>query len=399
MPLLFLAIVSAIFFRYPQSQFYIKKEIRKANFCQVKEDCVSVGNTCPFGCYIYVNKDKAEGIRTLIDSYLANALNTKCVYGCISCPEVRCVENKCQAVCDTASASRKQANDFKMGPGDYDFKIDRNGTERFYLLHVPEKYDQEATPLVLAFHGGMGNSRQVAENDPYRVIAKSDKEGFIVAIPNGSSRLKTGKLATWNAGDCCGYSRDNDIDDVGFVKTVLDDIRSKFNIDEKRIYATGFSNGGMFSYRLACDMADEFAAIAAVSGTDNYGQCKPGSSIPVMHIHAKDDANVLFAGGAGSGGVKDEAKVTDFRSVENTVSRWVERNGCAKAPRKVLENRGAYCELYSECKDGAEVKLCVTETGGHSWPGGISSAERGVVPSTAISATDEIWKFFKDKSR
>ncbi len=271
------------------------------------------------------------------------------------------------------------------------------GAQRFYLVHAPRAYRKgQLYPLILAFHGGGGDSELMAKEEYYHWISKADKEGFIVAFPNGASRVKSGKLATWNAGNCCGYARDEKFDDVDFVREVIRDIQSRFNVDSKKIFATGMSNGGMMSYRLACEMSDTFAAIASVAGTDNYDACQPYQPISIMHIHAKDDGHVLFNGGAGKEAFNDLSKVTDFTSVPETISRWVKRNSCSDAPKRVMEEQGVYCDVYSGCEDGVQVKLCVTETGGHSWPGGETPRKKAAVPTDVISAVDEIWDFFKN---
>jgi len=296
-------------------------------------------------------------------------------------------------------AQREDRQEQIEGAGDYDASLINDGVKRTYKVHVPASYDRSVpTPLVLAFHGGGGSSEMMANDSNYHLISKSDKEGFIVVFPNGASRLRSGKLATWNAGNCCGYARDNDVDDVGFVKKIIGSLETALNIDRDRIYAVGFSNGGMFCYRLACEMPDTFKAIASVAGTDNYDGCMPLKPVSVMHIHAKDDGHVLFNGGAGSDSFRDASKVTNFTSVTDTISRWVGRDNCDKSPRRVIEEPGVYCDLYSECDGNAQVMLCVTETGGHSWPGGAKARDRSDFPSQAISAEDVIWDFFSKQS-
>jgi len=282
-------------------------------------------------------------------------------------------------------------------PGDYDLSLEHDGLIRIYKVHVPPSYNSiTSTPLILAFHGGMGDKEHMSKDKYFKLISKSDKEGFIVVFPNGASKLRSGKFATWNAGNCCAYARDNNIDDAGFVKKMIIDIKSKLNIDPKRIYATGMSNGAMFSYRLACELTDQFKAIAPVAGTENCNQCNPTKPISVLHIHAKDDTHVLFNGGAGPEAFKDPTKVTDFTSVPETILRWVKRNNCNSVPKRVLEKEGGYCDLYTGCEDNVQVKLCVTATGGHSWPGG--EKPRGA-PSQVISAVDEMWDFFSNLPR
>lgn len=278
-------------------------------------------------------------------------------------------------------------------PGDYSFTLQHGGLTRAYRVHVPSGYDPAtAGPLLFALHGGGGNMDYQANDAYYGLITQSDREGFVAVFPNGYSKRKSGKFATWNAGNCCGGARDNNIDDVGFIRQIVAHLTAQMNIDRSRIYATGMSNGGMMAYRLGCEMSDVFAAIAPVAGTDNTRSCTPEHPVAILHIHARNDSHVLFAGGAGPDSVAKD-KVTDFVSVPDTVAGWVQRNGCATTPRRVLDKPDAYCELYSPCDANAAVQLCVTSSGGHSWPGG--HKPRGdEPPSQAISANEVMWDFF-----
>lgn len=285
----------------------------------------------------------------------------------------------------------------QAGPaGDYRYTIEQGGLSRSYLVHVPRGYDPaRATPLLVALHGGGGNMQFQADDANYGLISKSDSAGFIAVFPNGYSPFPGGKLATWNAGNCCGQSRNKQVDDVGFIRAVLSQVQGRLNVDPGRIYATGMSNGGMLAQRLACEMAETFKAIAAVAGTDNTRSCTPARPISVLAIHAQDDDHVLFDGGAGPGAFRDESKVTPFTAVPETMSRWVRRDRCSAAPpTRVLDRPGAYCERYSGCADGVQLQLCVTETGGHSWPGA-GKVRGGKAPaSQALSANDVMWDFF-----
>src|SRR5690606_16542897 len=240
---------------------------------------------------------------------------------------------------------------------------------------------------VMALHGGGGGALYQADDDNYGLITKSEQAGFIAVFPNGISSARSGLLATWNAGHCCGRARDENVDDVGFLKAVIADLGGRLRIDATRVHAAGMSNGGMMAYRLACEAADVFRGIAAVAGTDNTRNCQPGERTPVLHIHARNDDRVLFGGGAGQA-FRDEALVTDFVSVPDTIGKWVTLNQAAATPRRVLSVEGAWCDLH---EGAAPVMLCVTSEGGHSWPGG--SKPRGEAPSTAISANDVMWDF------
>jgi len=281
-------------------------------------------------------------------------------------------------------------------PGDSTHKLQHGGLTRKYLVHVPRSYDAaKPTPLLLAFHGGGGHMELQASDESYGLTAKSESTGFIVVFLNGYSPLPGGRLATWNAGDCCAQARDKQVDDVGFVRAVLAEVQGRLNIDPRRIYATGMSNGGMLSHRLACEMADVFKGIAAVAGTDNTRTCTPARPISVLQIHARNDDHVLFEGGAGAGAFRDRSKVNAFTAVPETMARWARRNACAaQPPQRVLERPGAYCERYSGCRDGVQLQLCVTDGGGHSWPGAGRVRSGKEAASQALSANDQMWDFF-----
>lgn len=280
-------------------------------------------------------------------------------------------------------------------PGTFRSTLQHDGQERAYLVHLPKGYRSgKPMPVVFAFHGGGGDMQMMA-GDHYGLVAKADDAGFIAVFPNGYSRFPRGKLATWNAGSCCGAARDTGSDDVGFVRAIFAQLQQRVSIDAQRIFATGMSNGGMLTYRLACEMSDVFRAIVPVAGTDSTVQCSPRHAVSVLHMHAKDDTHVLFNGGAGEDAFKNKSKVTEFLPIPQTVANWTQRNQCTGAPKRLLTVPGATCDAYSNCADGAQVQLCVTESGGHSWPGGTSPRAVKAPPSQAISANDVMWDFFQ----
>ncbi len=127
--------------------------------------------------------------------------------------------------------------------------IQYNGRQRTFKVHTPPSYDgSDKTPLVLALHGGKGS----ADGMEYisQLSAKADQEGFIVVYPEGVKSPWGDR--TWNAGGCCGYAMNQNIDDVGFIDALLDTLQVNLNLDNERIYASGMSNGGFMSYRSAC---------------------------------------------------------------------------------------------------------------------------------------------------
>ena len=128
--------------------------------------------------------------------------------------------------------------------------------------------------------------------------------------------------------------------------------------------------------------------VAAVAGTDGTDGCRPGRPVPVFHLHARDDDRVLFNGGSGSASDTH----ADFVSVPATVDKWARLTACSGPTQTVLQRPGVTCEVRSGCAGGAELRLCVTDSGGHSWPGGRKAL--GGRGSTALDATEAIWEFF-----
>ncbi len=223
---------------------------------------------------------------------------------------------------------------------DYIFSFSFDGGDRYYKVHVPERYElKRLWPVVFVLHGGGGDMDIQSKDEAYQHITTSDREGYIVVFPNGSGPFKSGKLSTWIAGKCCAFARDQKVDDVGFLKAVLKNLSKQISIDQNKVFAEGRSNGGMMSYRLACEAADIFKAIASVAGTDITTSCVPKNPISIFHIHAKDDDHVLFNGGAGKKAFQDRSMVTEFTSVPETISKWIKLNECEGRAERFIQSQ------------------------------------------------------------
>jgi polyhydroxybutyrate depolymerase len=278
---------------------------------------------------------------------------------------------------------------------------------RSYLAHVPPAYDKNnPISLVLNFHGGGGSAegfRRLVGMDE-----TSDREGFIVVYPKGM-RVDANPdkifVRFWNPGKgpSGAYNKDpllSQVDDVGFVNAMLDDLESKFNIDKNRIYACGLSNGAVFVQLLACRLSSRIAAAGAVAGPfwNDPAECVLERPVPIIYFHGSDDPCLLYNGGLCGCEAGIAGGGRKYISAEETVGIWRAKDGCSQELRVTYQNGDVTCKTYKECAQGAEVTFCTIAGGGHTWPGGkpykIPGVEVGKV-SYDISANDAIWEFFK----
>ena len=195
--------------------------------------------------------------------------------------------------------------------------------------------------------------------------ALADQYGFIAVYPAGSERA-SGRGGTWNIG---GASSPSSANDVAFVQALLSDLERAAPIDHARIYATGVSMGGVFSYRLACEMSNTFAAIAPVSATMVEPSCHPSSPVAVLHIHGTDDNRIPLNGGQG----EMTASGRTWPAPQAGLTAWSHLDGCGGPPTQAADG----CTTYGQCR--APVEFCVIPGATHGWPEGSSQ---------------RIWEFF-----
>jgi len=290
-----------------------------------------------------------------------------------------------------------------LEPGDYSFSLHYRGIDRTWLVHMPpQAANHQPLPMVLNFHGAGSNGKQ--EEHYSRMDAAADRDGFIAVYPNGTGRLAN--HYTWNAGTCCGYAMFHQVDDVGFVKALIDWMAARTPIDRRRVYATGISNGGMMSYRLAAQASDYIAAIAPVAASMTTGKISAGHPMPIMAFNSVDDPILRYSGGYG----RQVSSLFDRNlgnpGVEQGLARWREADGCPDQAQIAPEisgkdgsrNKGITATRYTwgPCRADTEIVLWKFTGSGHVWPGGIQNRlvaflGRG---TDLIDANEEMWKFF-----
>lgn len=239
-----------------------------------------------------------------------------------------------------------------------------NGVRRQYILNVPRSYDGSANvPLILDFHPLTSSADYQRSNSGTNELSES--EGFIVAYPDGIDD-------SWNFGPCCTESRS--VDDEAFARALVNELKAEGCIDEKRVYAMGFSNGGGLSHYLACDAADVFAAVApAAFDLVEQRQCSPSRPISVFIARGRYDFIVPYRGGDSIPPTSYDLDPITFIGAEGTFEEWANINQCSG--RAISLDRT--CDAYQNCAAGTQVVLC-TESGGHSgWD------------------ADEAWNFLK----
>jgi polyhydroxybutyrate depolymerase len=287
-------------------------------------------------------------------------------------------------------------------PGSMDATLEFGGKTRQYKLHVPAGYNGQPTALVFSMHGFLSNYMEQPVLSGFSGLA--EQENFLVVYPNGAGS----PMLSWNAGDCCEYT-ETTRDDVGFVSALIDEVGRKACVDLKRVYATGYSNGGFLSHRLACELSNRIAAVATVAGVLGIPPeaCTPARPISVLQLHGSADIVVPYPGGMPAGWEMSFPGVAapNFRSAEATRDFWANENGCTLQLSAGYAMGDVACQAYAQCPGQNRVELCTIDGGGHTWPSGDHSTVGGplnatITPffgkvSTSINASVHMWQFLK----
>ena len=275
------------------------------------------------------------------------------------------------------------------------------GLEREYLLYAPTAVKSDV-PLVVVMHGYTGNMHDIASYVGMNELA--DEIGFLVAYPQGTADSDGNNF--FNVG--YDFHSSSNVDDVGFVRAIVEEIDSQYELNKDAVFATGMSNGGDMSFLLACEASDLFRAVAPVAGSmtiNMLNQCEPEIALPVLEIHGDEDRVTRLGGDK-----ENEDGWGAYWDLETTMAFWAEKNGLSERKEVISEYPNGDGKLvrsitwHSE-DHSREVRFLVIEGGGHDWPGGrfnkwspaywLGRIAFGLGDNQAFNSSELIWSFFQ----
>ncbi len=268
------------------------------------------------------------------------------------------------------------------------FTLTFEGRVRNYELHVPATLNGAPAPLLIQLHGGGGNGQRI--NGLTRFAELGDRQGFVTVAPSGVDK-------GWNDGrsDLATTAVDEQVDDVGFIAAVIDQVASVFPIDRTRVYAVGISNGAMMTGRLACELSDRLAGVAMVAGTaaaDAASWCHPSRPVPMLQIHGTEDPIVPYRGGTVKALGTQRGKVL---GVDALAELWRSLDGATSAPTSTTMGPDVTVRGWGGPTPQSDLVFYRVEGAGHTWPGGMQYLPQFVIGSTTntFDATTTIWQF------
>ena len=241
------------------------------------------------------------------------------------------------------------------------------------IITPPSVTAGEKLPVVVLLPGlGAGPVEIQGVGDWRRAVV--DRR-FMLVSPQGVAD-------SWNAGSCCGIARGAGVDDVDYLNRLIDEVSARSDVDPKRIFMAGFSNGGMMTYRYVCAHGDRLAAAASVAGTKVIS-CAPPHPVPMLHIHGTGDQVVPYGGGQGIGGVLLN---TTFAAVPGSVAELASQERCP-APVAVSDEGRVHIKEWAGCSGDVRVRLVTIDNWPHEWPlGGPFNATAATLDFFGISS-------------
>ncbi len=256
-----------------------------------------------------------------------------------------------------------------------EYGITFQGLDRDFIVYIPESYKHDSSSSILfVFHGFGGSNDQIMYYSDFNVIA--ERENFIVVYPQGSSFFG---FPHWPVG---GWTNGSTTDDVSLTDFLIELISQDYNVNQDRIYATGMSNGGFFSFLLGCQLSNKFAAVASVTGsmtTETFNECNPERELPILQIHGTDDSIVTYNGNSSIGSI----------GIPEVLTYWSSNNYCNDSETTQINdsnpNDNFYIErlLFDGGINGSVIDHYKVYGGEHVW-----------FMREDINSSELIWEFF-----
>jgi polyhydroxybutyrate depolymerase len=267
------------------------------------------------------------------------------------------------------------------GDGDGDGTPDQTffGGDRLTEIRVSPLYDHAVpTPLLVVLHGrGANGTLQLAYTGFADLL---EQQALLIAAPDGTGQPSDG-TSFWNATDACCDFEGTGVDDSGYLSGLVAEIAGVYNVDPDRVFLFGHSNGGYMSFRLACDHADQFAALASLAGATfvDPADCAPSEPVSVLQIHGDGDDTVLYDGVA-----------SIYPGAVETASIWAGYNGCGALGdggeridiERSIDGDETRIERH-DCPAGLSVELWTLEGGGH-------------IPALSPAFHQQVWAWMAD---
>ncbi len=241
-----------------------------------------------------------------------------------------------------------------------------NGGRGDLPLTVPSGYDGETpAPLVVLLHGYTSSGQG---QDAYMGFsALADRYGFLFVAPDGTQEEGGRQSRFWNASDACCNFGGSAVDDSAYLTSIIDAVKASYQVDTRRVFLIGHSNGGFMSYRMAHDHPDIIAAIASIAGADQTRErATPAHAVHVLQIHGTADSTIAFEGG--------EIRGTTYPGAKASVEQWAAHNGCGAnasetgtldLERDLAGQESTVTRYTSGCRPGGSAELWTIEGGSH----------------------------------
>jgi len=267
---------------------------------------------------------------------------------------------------------------------------------RSYQLYVPRSLPKRtAVPLLVALHGGLGSGSQFEQNSGFDGLAEANT--FIVVYPNGTPIRRTAPTRlVWNGGGCCSVAAQdqNNVNDVGFISSLITKLEGQYHIDKSRVFATGHSNGAILAERLACQLSSKVVAIGVQAGDLFVNRCSMAHPVAALEIHGTQDQNIPLNGGYGPRSLTQ----TNFPPPVNGLRTIAAQNGCPSTPTTTPDssNPAVHFQVWQPCKRGTVVEWATVTGANHAWMGHPASPGTQTLigpPYMGFDSSAAVWSF------